>query len=550
MIHAANLAEQVSRRGGGPAPWLAAASRFLTAARAGVEVAPPVFDGGGRVMTEEQETALLGAYRSLLPKPDRRLAALPGETRSAPRVVAGGRASRAGGRVGARLAAAVPRPPTLPSARWPRSTRGASPGTSASASRGGGSSPSSSCCDGRHPRTASSTRRSAGARASRRARKRARDRPERLSGPRWTRSAGLRRARAGRLPGGRGAPPAPATTASGGLPQRFARYIGGLRANAERPMMQFYPGLGARPWHDPRAFAIVADLERLAPEIAAEARPASRRPRALPGRSRGHRARRALERPFPARDGPAQRGEPGALPGLRWDPRSPPGHAHHVRRASCATSRASTRGRASRSTRGRRTCGCDATSGSKCRQAVASASAGWPAAGRRGAPSSSTTASGTRCGTTATSGGWSSSSTCGTRTSPTTRWRSWPGFSATAPPNGAGAKKYWARNDAALERARRPAPATPDARATARYADDALALGELISAAMAAGDLTLAGARAARYAALCRGTRWYPVRRGDDPELPSSRPPGRLSSLRRSSSTTSSSSSTWRGAGS
>ncbi len=63
-----------------------------------------------------------------------------------------------------------------------------------------------------------------------------------------------------------------ATDTTRDLPPRFARYIAGLRSNAERPMLPFYPGLRARPWHDPREFPIVADLERLAPEIAAEAR--------------------------------------------------------------------------------------------------------------------------------------------------------------------------------------------------------------------------------------------------------------------------------------
>jgi aspartate beta-hydroxylase len=56
------------------------------------------------------------------------------------------------------------------------------------------------------------------------------------------------------------------------LPPRFIEYIGGLRHNADRPLLQFYPGLRAMPWHDPHALPIVADLERLAPEIANEAR--------------------------------------------------------------------------------------------------------------------------------------------------------------------------------------------------------------------------------------------------------------------------------------
>ena len=57
-----------------------------------------------------------------------------------------------------------------------------------------------------------------------------------------------------------------------GLPPRFAQYLEGLRTNHERPTLQFYPGLRVAPWHDPKQFPIVADLERLAPEIAREAK--------------------------------------------------------------------------------------------------------------------------------------------------------------------------------------------------------------------------------------------------------------------------------------
>jgi hypothetical protein len=56
------------------------------------------------------------------------------------------------------------------------------------------------------------------------------------------------------------------------LPARFAAYVAGLRDDAGRVTLQQYPGLTARPWHDPASFPIVADLERLAPEIARECR--------------------------------------------------------------------------------------------------------------------------------------------------------------------------------------------------------------------------------------------------------------------------------------
>jgi hypothetical protein len=54
------------------------------------------------------------------------------------------------------------------------------------------------------------------------------------------------------------------------LPPRFAAYVAGLRDDAGRVTLQRYPGLTARPWHDPASFPIAADLERLAPEIARE----------------------------------------------------------------------------------------------------------------------------------------------------------------------------------------------------------------------------------------------------------------------------------------
>ena len=47
-------------------------------------------------------------------------------------------------------------------------------------------------------------------------------------------------------------------------------------------------------------------------------------------------------------------------------------------------------------------------------------------------------------------------------------------------------------------------------------------LAAVVTEAMRAGDLRLASEHAARRAALCRGTRWYPVAREDDPELPPS----------------------------
>ena len=84
--------------------------------------------------------------------------------------------------------------------------------------------------------------------------------------------------------------------------------------------------------------------------------------------------------------------------------------------------------------------------------------------------------------------------------------------------NKASAERDWARNDAALRRAQAAAPPP------AVKAPEPASVNERVSAALRAGDLQLAGEQAARYAELCRGTRWYPIRRDDDPELPASAP--------------------------
>ena len=53
------------------------------------------------------------------------------------------------------------------------------------------------------------------------------------------------------------------------LPQRFGRYIGGLRQNPPGRMM-LYPDLWSQPWWDPRQFALCRDLERRSEEIIEE----------------------------------------------------------------------------------------------------------------------------------------------------------------------------------------------------------------------------------------------------------------------------------------
>jgi aspartyl/asparaginyl beta-hydroxylase (cupin superfamily) len=56
------------------------------------------------------------------------------------------------------------------------------------------------------------------------------------------------------------------------LPERFAAYIATLRNAGERPSMARYPGLRSIPWHDPATIPAADELERAAPQIAAEFR--------------------------------------------------------------------------------------------------------------------------------------------------------------------------------------------------------------------------------------------------------------------------------------
>jgi tetratricopeptide (TPR) repeat protein len=58
--------------------------------------------------------------------------------------------------------------------------------------------------------------------------------------------------------------------------------------------------------------------------------------------------------------------------------------------------------------------------------------------------------------------------------------------------------------------------------------ESATALAAVVGAAMKAGELEMAAEHAAESAARCRGTRFFPVRRSDDPELPASVPWARM----------------------
>jgi aspartate beta-hydroxylase len=256
VIHAANLAEQVCRPRGGPARWLAAASRLIAAARQGLEIAPPVFGGGSVQVTPDEETTLLRAYRSQLLRraPDREGSDVPAWSPVGEPFVVAGLAALAAGRgpeaaaLGRQAQAAfdawgVPWDKRLGLRRWRQLSDLLVREESA------------------RDRELEATARLAqvvldGARGS----------PERI----WAQLDAVH-AFAVTVPAP-AAVTAPRTPGEGALPPRFVQYLGGLRTNTERHILEFYPGLRVRPWYDPRELAIVADLERHAPAIAAELR--------------------------------------------------------------------------------------------------------------------------------------------------------------------------------------------------------------------------------------------------------------------------------------
>lgn len=261
VIHAANLAEQTCRPGGGPAPWLADASRLVAGAREGVEIVPPIFGGATLLVSTADEEALLRDYDALL----RAKSASDGGRE------AGARDALASSPVGeAHVIAGI----------WAlvghRGTQAVALGRRALEAF-------DSWAVAWDKRLSLPRWRELGellvrdgqtrdrelevaAERVRVVQERARGSPERI----WAQLDAL-----GALPR-----PSPVVAVAEGaadpdataLPSRFVQYLEGLRSNSERPMMQFYPGLRTQPWHDPRELPIVADLERLAPRIAEEAR--------------------------------------------------------------------------------------------------------------------------------------------------------------------------------------------------------------------------------------------------------------------------------------
>jgi hypothetical protein len=497
VIHAANLVEQACRPRGGPARCLAAVSRLLAAARADGESAPPVFDGGAVVMTPREETSLLHAYRALLRSPvgeecPRVVSASPvGE----PLALAGMLALAAGlGEEAAVLAEralvafdawGVAWDKRLRLERWRQLAE--------LVARDGRTGDRELEVAVRRARTVLE-----GARGS----------PSRL----WTQLDALHA-----LPDDPLTPlPVPTSVVAepeDALPPRFARYIAGLRTNAERPILQFYPGLRVEPWHDPHRFPIVADLERLAPEIAREAK--------------GFDADRFQDE---AED-IGRTGRWGVLFLLEM------GRRHDENLARCPALRSVLERHRTLTTRA-------GLMYFSCLDPQT-----------RVAPHRGPTNVRLRCHL-----GLEVPGGCGLRVGGVTRaweegrclvfddsfshevWNEsdrrrvvlvldlWhpdlgedevallAGLQRYGAANKASAERDWARNDAALRRAQAAAPPP------AVKAPEPASVNERVSAALRAGDLQLAGEQAARYAELCRGTRWYPIRRDDDPELPASAP--------------------------
>jgi hypothetical protein len=294
-------------------------------------------------------------------------------------------------------------------------------------------------------------------------------------------------------------------TSCEGLPPRFAAYIQGLRANAERPMLQFYPGLRVQPWHDPQLFPVVRDLERSHSEIAREARAFD------------------MARFQDEAENIDRTGRWGVLFLLEM------GRKNEENLARCPTLRSILERHRTLTTHA-------GLMYFSCLDPHTKVT-----------PHRGPTNVRLRCHL-----GLDIPPECGIRVGGITRrweegkclvlddsflhdvWNDsdrrrlvlvldlWhpdldedevallAGLHRYGAANALGAKRYWANNDEALRRAREGG----------KDAGSTTALGNEISAALRSGELGRAGEVAARYAALCRGTRFYPTPRADDPPLP------------------------------
>jgi hypothetical protein len=494
IIHAANLAEQTCGKDGAPAPWIATATRYLVAARAHAEVPAPVPVGNMPLVTLAEERAQLRNYRGSL------RAAIPGR--------------------GARDHVVEPElvgEPLIVKGIWALAA-----GMADQASSYG---------------VCALIELDAWGVAW----------DKRLRYERWRQLAGLL-VESGRLRGGdldaaalrvraaietadgsparlwatldavgafaRPAPPRPLRAPrvdddDDGLPPRFAQYIGGLRTNAERPMMEFYPGLTTTPWHDPKAFPIVADLERLAPQIAEEAKAFDAERFQDEAENIGREGRWGVA--FLLEMGRRNEKNLARCPSLRWileHHRTLTTHAG-LMYFSCLDPHSSVEAHhGPTNVRLRCHLGLDVPEG--CGIRVGEVPGTW----QNG-----------RCIVFDDSFAhevWNDSDRGGI-VLVLDLWHPdlsedevalLAGLHRYGLANESGTKKALARNDAALRRAE----------AAAAKPEDVRVLDEEVTAALRNGDLVRAGQRAARYAALCRGTRWYPVRSERDPELPRSVP--------------------------
>ncbi len=473
LLHAANVVEQTCRRHGEPAPCLAVASEYTFAARhAGVTVPEALFAAGSRIITRAEERALLRRYETF---------ASPAESPVGEPFVMTGIASLAKGRPSDALRAgesalaafdvwATAWDKRLGIERWRQLATHLV-----------------------HAGQARDRQLAAVARQARVALLGAHGSPGELwamldalgawsDAPVVHPSADLVRPRAQTLP------------------PRFARYMAGLRTNAERPTLQFYPGLRVEPWHDPREFPIVADLERLAPEIAREAKGFDVATWQDEAEDIGRTGRWSVQ--FLLDMGRRREENLARCPSLRWileHHRTLTTHAG-LMYFSCLDARsrvAPHRG----PTNVRLRCHLALEVPPGCGIRVGGVARKWEEG---------------RCIVFDDSFEhevWNES----TRRRVVLVLDLWhpdlrsdevellAGLHRYGAANETATKKYWARNDAA-----------------ARKAHDPEVLGARVTEAMRAGDLARAGDDALRYAQLCRPTRWYPVRRDDDPALPRS----------------------------
>jgi aspartyl/asparaginyl beta-hydroxylase (cupin superfamily) len=298
------------------------------------------------------------------------------------------------------------------------------------------------------------------------------------------------------------------------LPPRFEQYIRGLHTNTERPLMQFYPGLRATPWHDPREFAIVADLERLAADIAREARAFDPRHFQDEAESIGRKGRWGvlflLEMGRPDEENLARS---PSLRGVLERHRTLTTHAGLMYFSCLDPHTRIAPHQGPTNVRVRCHLGLDIPEG--CGIRVGGEVRRWEEG---------------RClvlDDSFTHEAWNDSD----RPRLVLVVDLWhpdltdeevdllAGLHRYGAANGAGARRYWARNEEARERARARAASTSSTRGRSEVGGVTELDGQ-IGAALRSGDLELASERAARYAELCRGSRWYPVPRETDPVLP------------------------------